>query len=324
MRVHALIPIAAILASACGDGRHIDGLDRDDGRGHEAQGLVLEHSWSNGLTLEVDDLRWANEGEIEFRIGFSESLTGQSVYGIDARHFRFTEDGVDLGREVLFDVRREHDLRVVLVLDLSRSTQEAYALEPLKSGSRALVEALPRGAKVAIVRFATSFEAVTEFTADGATLLESIDALAPADGRDGQFTNLWGALEYSAELFDESTDEGEERVVVVFTDGRDNVAEGDFATARSALSEAGAVVYGVGLGEEVDAIALTELSGAARYSATAEPTALTQIFADIGARIGELLRVTYVTPKVDGTHTLSVTVERDDRAGGFDLLFTPR
>ena len=50
-----------------------------------------------GLAAEVDDLRWAGEGEIELRLGLIDQSSGRSVYGVDARDFQFAEDGVDLG-----------------------------------------------------------------------------------------------------------------------------------------------------------------------------------------------------------------------------------
>ncbi|MEZ4463944.1 MAG: VWA domain-containing protein [bacterium] len=86
--------------------------------------------------------------------------------------------------------------------------------------------------------FSTEYELLTDFTDDSRSVHAIIDALEPREGREGRFTNLWGALGYAAALFDDARDDTG-RVVVVFTDGRDNVAERDLPAAMDAVSLAG-------------------------------------------------------------------------------------
>lgn len=333
----------ALALGACGDGRHFARDDEtgpsevtENGPAHSATGgpsgtaasaagLELVDVWGEGLELEVTGLRWGETGEIEFLVGAADPESRRPVEGLDGRAFAFAEDGRDLGTEVLFDVSKEQNLRVALVLDLSRSMVAADAVEPLQAAARGLLDALPNGTRVGLVQFASEYDLVRDFTSDLSLLATDIEALAPAMDRTGQFTNLWGALGYAGSLFEEAADaaEGEGRVVVAFTDGRDNVAESDAADARARLAEAGALVYAVGLGTELDRAELGELAGPSRFAETTEPRALGPIFDDIGRRLGQMMRVRYVTPKVRGAHTLDVTLATADgrRRGGFKVAF---
>jgi uncharacterized protein YegL len=279
----------------------------------------LDDVWGEGVEIDVEELRWAAEGELLFRVGLTDPATGEPV-AADARHFRFAEDDVPLGAEALFDVQRAKDLRVVLVLDLSRSILEADALEPLRAAARTLVESLPREARVSIVGFATDHDLLVDFTADAAEVLDVIDRLRPADGTAGRFTNLWGAVRFAADHL--TTEREGSRAIVVFSDGRDNVAEADLSTALDVVDLVEATVYAVGLGADVDTDGLARLAGGDRVTMTSDPAALAEVFGDIGSRLGEWLTVTYVTPKRRGRHTLDVKIEVERGAAGFRASFS--
>ncbi len=340
----ALVLTGALTAQGCGDGRHFErdiessdppeggGSSSGDGSGSTAGPEVSEGSlelgevWGEGMNLEVSGIRWAADGEIEMVLGAVDPETHAPLDGIDGRNFAFAEDDQDLGAEVLFEVSREQNLRVALVLDLSRSMSASNAVEPLQSAARGLLDAVPSGSEVALVQFATGYELVRDFTGDTAKLADDVESLTPAEDRTGQFTNLWGALSFAGSLFDDADPEaaGQGRVVVAFTDGRDNVAETDATATRSALTEAGVLVYAVGLGSELDRDGLKALAGETRFAETTRPQALGPIFDDIGRRLGQLVRLKYTTPKQHGRHTLTVKIETADgrRRGGFDLAFT--
>lgn len=279
----------------------------------------LDDVWGEGVEIDVEELRWAAEGELLFRVGLTDPSTGEPVPA-DARHFRFAEDDVPLGAEALFDVQRAKDLRVVLVLDLSRSILEADALEPLRTAARALVESLPREARVSIVGFATDHDLLVDFTADAAEVLDVIDRLRPAEGTAGRFTNLWGAVRFAADHL--TTEREGSRAIVVFSDGRDNVAEADLRTALDVVDLVDATVYAVGLGADVDTDGLARLAGGDRVTMTSDPAALAEVFGDIGSRLGEWLTVSYVTPKRRGSHSLDVKIEVERGAAGFRATFS--
>ncbi len=330
--------LVATLLFGCGDGRHFDDerstsdpgggsggastASSDTPAGVTGGNLEMGQTWGEGLQVEVSGLRWSDTGEIELLLGAVDPVTHTAVGALGDDAFSFAEDGQGLGAEVLFDVQREQNLRVAVVLDLSRSMSASNAVEPLQQAARGLMDAVPSGSKLALVRFATTYELVQDFTGDLAALSSDVEALTPNEDRTGQFTNLWGALTYAGSLFDGGT-AGEGRVVVAFTDGRDNVAEADAAAAKAALTEAGALVYAVGLGQELDRDALKALAGETRYAETARPAALGPLFNDIGQRLGQLVRLHYTTPKMHGQHTLAVTVDAGNgRRAGFDVAFT--
>jgi len=285
------------------------------------EGLELLGLWSEGIDVAVDQLAWGARGEIRFRLGLTESESGKPSPAISADQFAFAEDGVKLGSEALFEVQRGKNLEVVLLLDLSYSIVEADALEAVKDGARALFATLPREARVAVVGFSTEYELLTNFTDDSRTVNAIIDALAPDEGRAGRFTNLWGAVDFASQLFASSADDAG-RVLVIFTDGRDNVAEQTLPDVMDAVSLAGVRAFAIGLGGDFDAEGLTRLVGPGNVSSTRDPEGLESLFRDIATLIGERVTVTYTTPKSSGTHTLSVLINYGNRAGGFDLSFT--
>ncbi|MSP71172.1 MAG: VWA domain-containing protein [Myxococcales bacterium] len=338
--------LCAAAVTACGDGMHFEAE-----RGHsptnatpaeageipttpradtpvtgtpdlgEGGAIRVTRRWSEGLALEVGAPRFVARGEIELQLEVLDPRTGRPLDGFGAEHLRFSENGQDLGAETLFDIGRAQALEVVLVLDLSQSMAAAGAVDPLRRAAQTLVDALPAGARLGVVEFATEARTTQVLTTDTGELKNALEAATPPEDRAGRFTNLWGAVKQATTLFSETT-EPPARVVFVFSDGRDNVAEIEFEAAKSAVVNAGAMVYAVGLGAELDADALTELAGTTRYTETTDPDALTSLFADVGARIGEVLTVRYTTPKAHGTHLLGVQVTEGSRAAGFDVEFT--
>lgn len=284
-----------------------------------SDGLTVTDIWGEGIVVEIDQLAWAAQGEIRFRVGLTEADSGKPAPPLSAEHFAFAEDGVKLGTEALYEVSRAKDLQVVLVLDMSQSIVEADALEDVRAGARALFDTLPREAEVALVGFSTEYELLTPFTDDADQVHSVLDDLAPRSGRAGQFTNLWGAVDFATGLFNTQTDAG--KVMVVFTDGRDNVAEARLAEAIDAAAEVGASTFAIGLGADFDESGLTRLAGPGHVSSTRDAGALVTMFRDIATQIGERLTVTYVTPKASGKHTLEVSIGYGNKSGGFDIEF---
>ena len=347
MRRHALPALLALFSSsaltACGDGRHfehepVEALPSETPSGNGpgassgseapqapvvlARGLSVDEVVDNGLRLEVHALQWGDDGAIELLMGATDSARDAAVVGIGAASLEFAEDGVDLGPEALFTVERERALHVALVLDTSKSMVEAGADAALRDAARGLVDALPPSTRLAVVPFATRYETRVPFTSDKAQVLDALETLVPPLDRSGQFTNLWGALVHASDALGgaaEASTGG--RAVVVFTDGQDNVAEASTDEAAAHLQAAGATLYAVGLGERLDRDALTSLSGAQRFAETTDPQALGGLFDDIGARLSELARIRYITPKQSGEHVLDVKVSDGPRSARLRLRF---
>lgn len=346
MRRHTLHGLLALMTSstltACGDGRHFEhepveapqsaaspaaasgssGAEATQAPAVVARGLSVDEVIDNGLRLEVQALQWGDEGAIELLLGAADSTRDDAVVGISAGQLEFGEDGVDLGTEALFTVERERALHVALVLDTSKSMVEAGADAALRDAARGLVDALPPLSRIAVVPFATRYETRVGFTSDKAEVLDALESLSPPLDRSGQFTNLWGAMVHAADALEgaaEASPGG--RAVVVFTDGQDNVAEASTEDAAAQLQAAGATLYAVGLGEHLDRDALKALSGAQRFAETTDPQALGGLFDDIGARLSELARIRYITPKQSGEHVLDVKVSDGPRSARLRLRF---
>lgn len=281
--------------------------------------LVIGDSWQDGFEVTVSAARWTDGGAAQIDLTVTDVQTGLPAR-LSEQHFSFSEDGQALGSEALFQLDRARGLEVVLVLDLSQSIQEAGAVEAVREGARALYDALPRQSRVAVVGFSTDVTVLARFDTAGDDLELLLDTLAPVEGRGGQFTNLWQAVEAAAGLFDEGPGAGG-RAVVVFTDGRDNVAEASGEQAQQALEAAGATGWAIGLGADVDGEALTKVVGAGRYTGTRELDQLSTLFEQVASHLTERITLTYTTPKRSGAHRLEVEIADGDRSGGFELRF---
>ncbi len=328
----AMSLLVLTLCAACGDGDGPAwaGGEKDTTSGSTSKptqnthsnsfgSMTLEEVWGEGMEIAIDDYTWTQNGEMQFRMTLIDPVSGEAVENLTSNSFSFAENGQDLGSEALYEVERAKDLRVVLVLDVSESVRSAHALESLKNSVKALFNALPRSAYISVIGFASNHELLADFTADAAQINKIIDALEPPEGVNGRFTNLYGALERAAGLFGDF--EGARRVVI-FSDGRDNVAESTLEDASNALKAAHISTFAVGLGEDVDVSALSHIAGDGQLTTTLDPNALEPMFTSVAARLSELWTLTYTTPKRRGSHTLEVTAGDDTQNAGFRVRFT--
>lgn len=161
-------------------------------------------------------------------------------------------------------VRAEtRSLNLVLAVDVSRSMlAEDVAPSRLQRATREarrLVEDLP-GDRVGLIAFAWRSYILSPLTTDGSSVRMFLDAMDP-DLVSQQGTSLATVLRQGVELL-AATQDGSDRVLVVFTDGEshDSLAEGETAARR--LRDAGVrlILVAEGTGEAVR-IPLREAGG---------------------------------------------------------------
>ncbi|MFN3197012.1 MAG: vWA domain-containing protein [Bradymonadia bacterium] len=332
--------LSASVCIACGDGKHIDGL-QDPGPGEmstsdgdlvfsEPDDLVsdtvsggalsVDDVWSEGLPLAIDGLQWREPDVLSCLISIVDPDISNPSSTLEKADYAFAENEVELGREAIFEIGALEALDVVLVLDLSRSMVAGEVVRALKSGALGFVEALPEASQVSVVQFASEHALAQDFSADREVLEDAIDALKTPEGRSGQFTNLWGAVLRAGRALS-ARDANAGKAVVVFTDGLDNVAEISEEAAVSMLRDNGIMTYVVSVGEQPAPQALSDLAGSRRNFVAEDASKLPERFTQVAHLLSHVVKLTYETPKKSGAHTLHVDIDTGRDSGGFALKF---
>ena len=150
-------------------------------------------------------------------------------------------------------------LAVVLVLDTSSSMTALTRagrtkLDAAVGAARAMIDILELGRdRASVVRFDSTAETVQPFTANRSALIDALANLAPGIG-----TRLDLGLAEAAQSVSTVPDVPDlVRAVIVLTDGKPSGTTESAVLARAAeLRSTGAVVYAIGLGDDVDPVLL--------------------------------------------------------------------
>ena len=154
----------------------------------------------------------------------------EPVAGLTAADFALTDDGVP--QEVELVSTESLPLRTVLVLDTSASI-DGDKLRQLQAAGRAFVRGLRAGDETALVGFDEELRLRVPFTGDTVRLARGLDGVLP-----GGATALYDALYSGLTL---ASGRGRS-LLVLFTDGEDNMSWLDAAQLARAVEESDVLV----------------------------------------------------------------------------------
>lgn len=280
---------------------------------------------------------------------------GEPVSGLDATHFSLTEDERAVSayesQQRVQPKGEQFRLDSLLLLDLSGSLLRSGDFDALQAAAKRYVSTVLATGKasqrIAVMTFdgREAPQQLVDFTNDEATLLAGLDSLSVTECRQSSdcagysdrrtcagwrcvddSTNLNGALVTSLDTLEarlKLTDvPWRDAALVLFTDGTDQAARVLPATAVEASRASRAHVFTVGLGGEVDELAL-ETYGRDGYWPVADAAGLDEAFTAIATRVNGLANrfylLEYCSPKRSGVHTLKV-LARLPQADGTVLL----
>ena len=145
-----------------------------------------------------------------------------------------------------------------------------------------LMDLAPGRDQVAVVRFDTDAQVVSELTGDRAAVVEGIRGLEPHRG-----THIdLGLLTALEELGSERRIADNVPVMVLLTDGIHTGTAGAELDAARRVREAGVRVYTIGLGADVDEPTLREMAGdPARYYFAPDSSHLAWIYGEVARDI---------------------------------------
>jgi Mg-chelatase subunit ChlD len=184
-------------------------------------------------------------------------------------------------------VRRVRPVDVVLVLDSSDSMAAPAVgggtkLEAAREAARGFLAllALPYD-RAGIVSFNAGGKTESALTGDAAALGAALDRLASSPG-----TRIDLGLAAAGSVMSEGRRPEAKQVIVLLTDGRQNGDVAPVLRQAEALKSAGATMYAIGLGTDVDGALLRQLASApeAYFDSPTEPD-LQSIYAQISERL---------------------------------------
>jgi predicted ribosomally synthesized peptide with SipW-like signal peptide len=182
----------------------------------------------------------------------------------------------------------EAGVDVMLVLDKSGSIGSGTKAQNLKTGAKALVDALGPTDQVGLVTFNTSADQPADLGTSKSQVKSDIDAIS-----NGGSTDIAaGISKAQTELANEGRTDADP-VIVVLTNGEDNTGNNPVTVANSAKN-AGTTIFGIAYGSGADLTTIQQIAGPAnpptitapQYAYDGDPSEIEDIFETIGGVIG--------------------------------------
>jgi VWFA-related protein len=244
------------------------------------------------------------------------SRGGQPIPGLQAPSFELKDTGVRQAVELV--AAESMPLRAVLVFDASSSVIGGR-LAALKAAGGAFLRGLRPADEVALVGFSEEIAWLAPATADKAAVRRALDGLEPT-GATAAFDALYAAVALS--------EEGGRSLIVLFTDGEDNMSFLGEKQLLTAVQRSNALVHTVGwrepgrtesvpgrineteLSEEDQTRALRQIAEATggRFWGADSPERLQRAFAEIADAMSHryVLRYEPQGVKRDGWHRIEL------------------
>jgi VWFA-related protein len=236
---------------------------------------------------------------------------GRSLLGLSAADFELKDNGVRQDVELVAAETRP--VRAAMVFDAS-SSLAGEKLAALRAAGAAFLDGLRPDDEAALVAFSNEIAWLSGPTRDKAEVRAALGRLQP-QGATALFDALFAALALS--------DRGGRSLVVLFTDGEDNVSLLDAKQVGKVAERSNALVHVVGLRppvrtpqnpEVTQQTALSRIAGdsGGRFWTPDSPQKLTAAFAAIAASMSERYVLRYAPRGVarEGWHALEVRSKR--------------
>jgi VWFA-related protein len=175
---------------------------------------------------------------------------GQPVRGLTALDFDVFDDGVKQSVDLVSP--EQLPLSIILALDVSASVT-GERLNHLTDAGRAVLDALKKGDRAALMTFTESISLDAELTSDVASVKEALGTISP-DGDTALTDGAYAAITVA----DGSSGRG---MVIVFSDGSDTASWLLEPNVIEAARRSEVVIYGISAGVR-DRSFLRELTGA--------------------------------------------------------------
>jgi VWFA-related protein len=200
------------------------------------------------------------------------SRGGQPIPGLKASSFELKDNGVRQAPELV--AAESRPLHAVLVFDTS-SSLAGKRLAALKAAGEAFLRGLRPADQVALVGFSEEISWLVPATTDKTAVRRALDQLEPA-GATAAFDALYAAVTLS--------EEGGRSLIVLFTDGEDNMSFLGEKQLLTAVERSNALVHTVGWRQTASTESMVGRPTEAQLSELEQTLTLRQIAEASGGR----------------------------------------
>ena len=242
---------------------------------------------------------------------------GWGVDYLSAESFRVWEDGLRVSpTESAMQIRQRHEMpyRLKTVLMLDNGLSSGNDLGEISSAAASLVENITTQQQIALYKFSQRAELIQDFTDDVDSLRRAISHIQLGYPS----TDLYGSVIDGVSQWDDSYSISgvEQGCLILLTDGTDTQGSSTLSEALTARGSKRVIV--IGLGDGVDAAALSQLGNAGYYqldNVGQLAPRLRAIQRDITLGANSLYWLFYMSPLLgDETHSLELTIEDNTRS----------
>jgi Ca-activated chloride channel family protein len=282
-------------------------------------GMPLSAQAQSSVTLTLHDVRVQPlSGTQAYDVAVYLSLldsAGNPIKDAAAENFSVDEDNQPVQVASLASAENE-PINVALMLDTS-SSMTGEKIEAARMAASRFISNLVGGDQVAVLTFDLTSTNRIDFTTDHTAARQQVEMIQPTPGAG---TCLYDAAYETIQQVANLSSTGR-RAVILLTDGRDE-AGGQPCSAYTPNDVIGLAsdeetripVYTIGLGSEVDAQALENLSYSTggRYLASPGTTQLEALFGRLSDELRSQYVLHYTSTAAPGEHTLTLKVDYRD------------
>jgi uncharacterized protein YegL len=203
-----------------------------------ATAIVMALSCAAGSGLRAQSPTFSSRVEA-VRLDVLVTQDGQPLRGLAAADFEVFDNGVKQSVDLLSP--EQLPLSIVLALDVSASVT-GERLRHLTDAGRAILDALKKDDRAALMTFTESISLDADLTSDVATVKEALGNIAPAGD-----TALTDGAYVAVTVADGSSGRG---MVIMFSDGSDTASWLLEPSAIEAARRSEVVIYGIAGGRE--------------------------------------------------------------------------
>lgn len=182
---------------------------------------------------------------------------GNFVENLKKEQFTLKDEGTE--QEISYFSDKDEPASVVILLDLSESIKPTVLQANIKYAAKFIEQSNPQN-DYSIIGFGPEVARLTDWKDRGSRILDVLNKIAAKKNLAGN-TRLYDAVTFAFEQFKSGAHD--KKVMLIFSDGQDNISEDSFGKVRKELKRTDVVIYSVAILGGDDLASLTGMQGQA-------------------------------------------------------------
>ncbi len=231
-------------------------------------------------------------------------MNNEYIGGLSTKNFSFYEDGEKADIESYSDaVGEKSKIPLTMILDVSYSMEAAGAITEMERAARRFERNLKNDANFRYYKFATKVEKISSLYGEIRTDPKY------------RFTSIYDAVSKAIK-----EDETKKRVIILFTDGKDNHSLERINSLMSDIDKNRIKIHCIGLGN-VDKGSLLKLSKNGSFYHSDSIKEISTLFDKVLKNVRSIYTVNYYSPSRRGNHTLKLVVTYKGSEASYETKF---